>query len=409
MSLPSLASRPTGSKSPRPPRPYYRSRGQRTVWGRGPTPRSRRPSWRPSHRGLPPTVPVWTSAADWLRRLAIALALPEGARLRHQWRVAAATVLDVAAVDARAADHRTGRNLATSHATVARVLGCSTKTVQRARGLIEALGYARTVVTGRYLTAEERRAAHDHHGGRQIRMASTRALTCPRVIHNPTPPGHENVHLPRRGHLTSTSPVDLWSPNARERAKKAAAARRQRKEGGGPRRRAPDPPPLTTQRLAAKLIARLPHLGRGHSWTLCRALIALGITEDGWSVQDILDALEKRNHTLGRNALPAHLQRNPVALFIHQMRHILATTAEAPRHARTRETAALRQAQEADRQRIREHRTRIEAERADPTHIARRKAARNHIRSQLQATTHHQTPVSRTGSSSRSRRRPQAR
>lgn len=39
------------------------------------------------------------------------------------------------------------------------LLGCSDKTVQRARLLMEGLGYATTVVAGRYLTTEERVAA----------------------------------------------------------------------------------------------------------------------------------------------------------------------------------------------------------------------------------------------------------
>ena len=181
------------------PRRYYRPcTGPRDV--RSTIARScRGRAWRPANGPtLPPTVPVWPSAAHWLETLAAALRTPQGEELRAAAKVSADTLIDVAAADARAADSRTGRGVTTAHETVAKALGCSAKTVQRARTLLEALGFARTVVRGRYLTTQERAAATAHHGGDQRRMASERALLIPRSL--------SNVHLPRRVSLISSLP-----------------------------------------------------------------------------------------------------------------------------------------------------------------------------------------------------------
>ena len=68
-------------------------------------------------------MPVWSSAAHWLETLAAALRTPQGEELRAAAKVSADTLIDVAAVDARAADSRTGRGVTTAHETVAKALG----------------------------------------------------------------------------------------------------------------------------------------------------------------------------------------------------------------------------------------------------------------------------------------------
>lgn len=320
-------------------------------------------AWQPAHEAtLPATVPVWSGAADWLSRLGAALDGPQGVTAREQTNLSirTATVLDVAAVDARAANSRTGRDVMTAHETVATELGCSPKTVQRARTLIEALGYARTVVRGRYLTAQEREEARQHHGKTQLRMASRRALVVPR----PQP----NVHLPRRGDLCSQGSVRKYLPKhaqARAEAAPRPATKKKAAARSGVR------PPLGVQRLAARIAERLPWLRGTHLWALCRTLMALDVDETGWTARDVIELLDRRNVALGLYSLPSGSQRAPLRLFAHQLRHALADVAEPPRLLREREAAAAAAERERQRAARAEQAAQLAAERNDPATQAR--------------------------------------
>lgn len=317
-------------------RRYYRPHhGARDV--RSCVPATRRGlAWRPADGpSLAPSVPVWPSADAWLHALSAALHSVEGEELRAAVRIRVETVLDVAAADARAADSRTGRHVTTAHETVADALGCSKSTVRRARALVEALGYARTVVGGRYLTREERAAAEEHHGGRQLRMASERALVIPRGVVAPV----TNEHLPRRGRDGSSLPSRSGLPK-RAQARAGAASRPattrrtpRRPANGHPR------PTISVQRLAADLAQRLPWLARGHIGSLCHTLTALGIDDTGWSAHDLVERIDARNVAAGLYSVPSGSQRDPLALFAHQVRAVLVDVDEAPRARRAREAA----------------------------------------------------------------------
>lgn len=187
--------------------------------------------------------------------MAIALATAEGQQIRRAHQVSAATVRAVARADA-AADYRSGRGVATAHATVARRIRRCPRSVAAARAVLAALGLSVIVAAGRYLTASERAAARAVHGRRQVRAASTRALTLPRrawTIYN----------LPRRGKET---PTKLRSRRVTKRAHTRARAARPRNH------------PLWWQRLAAGLAQRLPWLARGHIGHLIDALARLPLT-----------------------------------------------------------------------------------------------------------------------------------
>lgn len=368
-------------ETPRPPsrpRPYYRPRtGPRDV--RSAIARScRGRAWRPSDGPrLPASVPVWSSAADWLDRLSAAVRTPEGEEKRAATKVRVDTLIDVAAADARAADSRTGRGVTTAHDTVAKALGCSSKTVQRARCLIEALGYARTVVVGRYLTTQERAEANAHHGGDQRRMASERALLVPR----PT----SNVHLPRGGSVTSHLPSRSDLP---KRANARAGAASRQPSTTRSTKRCPPRPTMSVQRLAAGIAQRLPWLAHGHIGSLGRTLTVLGLDDTGWSAHDVIDMLDRRNVQLGLYSLTSGSQRDPLALFAHQVRAALVDVDEPPRLRRGREAAA----RAAERAKVRaEHETeaaRLAAERDDPVIQARIAETKRRIREQLEAARH---------------------
>lgn len=366
--------------SPAPPRAYYRPspgpRDLRTVWGRS----CRGRAWRPRDAPrLPATVPVWSGADRWIEALTAALREPAGEQLRRGAQVRADTVLDVAAADARAADRRTGRGVATAHATVAAALGCSSKTVQRARLLIEALGFARTVVAGRYLTSQERADARQAHGGDQRRIASERALLVP-----------PNVHLPRRGELLDHSPGFLPVPRRPPAAARAASRPSTRTEG---RSRAYPRTSMPVQRLAGRLAQRLPWLAHGHIGGLCHTLSTLGLDDTGWTAQDVLDLLDHRNTAQGLYSVPSSSQRDPLALLAHQLRAALVDVDEPPRRRRERLQAALRAEQARDRAARAERQALVDAERADPEAQARIAAAKQQILDQLRTkTTRHLPP-----------------
>lgn len=220
------------------------------------------------------------------------------------------------------ADQRTGRNVATAHDTVAAQLGMSAKTVQRARTLLERLGLAVTVWTGRYLTIAERAAARARHGAIQLRAASTRALISPKQAVALVPV--ENVQLPRRGHHP---PQPHLSKNSSTRV----TARRK------PAQRTPIP--VGVQRLAAQLAQHMPWLARSrHIGALARLLHRHNLTVDtGWTATRLLRVLEQHNRTTGHLVPEPASQRNPLGY----LNWLLTTasqqlTTHTPTHTPTR-------------------------------------------------------------------------
>lgn len=122
-------------------------------------------------------------------------------------------------MDAQCADRLTGRGVTTSHASVARQLGMSDRTVGTARRLLEKLGLAVTVVMGRHLSPAERRQAKRSHGNYQEAAASVRAMTIPEFARTV-----ESFHLPRSGSVLEESHDQRWSPT-RAKARETAAPR----------------------------------------------------------------------------------------------------------------------------------------------------------------------------------------
>lgn len=343
-------------------RPYYRPRGLVTGAGTtAPIPGRRGGSWRPPARTA---VPAWSGATAWLHGLQAMLASPAGEVHRRRLSVRLETALDVAAEDARAADSRTGRHVATSHATVAALLGCSTKTVQRARLLVEAVGYATTVTEGRYLTTTERAAARLVHGGDQRRMASERALTVPRPS--------SDVHLPRRG-AVSALPKSRSGLPKRAQARARVATRPKKTHQLTPVR------PLAVQQLAADLARRLPWLARSHIGTLCDALTTLGLDATGWTAADIIEYLDADNAEAGRYQPNPDSQRNPIGLFFLQAQRALAGV--EPPVARRRAAAQARAARRAaDAAAAQAERDRLAEIAANPQAQARIRTAQESMR-----------------------------
>lgn len=252
-------------------------------------------SWRPeaSPAGK---LPCWTSKNQWILTVQCVLSTADGEEVRARWAVKTATVIAVAKVDAAAADADTGRNVATSHATVARILGCSDKTVQRARNVLRDLELAVEVVRGRYLTTAERIQVSLATGARQWRIASTRHLIVPRkhrVLEAAKKVDQKNVHLPRSGCLISTSSTSVVVKKSRKR---------DLAHDGN----------LQTQKLAAKIAQRLPWLVRNqHIGHLIRLLITAGVDAERTTAAKIIAEIE----AAGFGWLDMRSQKNPLGWF----------------------------------------------------------------------------------------------
>lgn len=316
-------------------------------------------------------VVAWTSGAAWFDALMDALATEQGEHRRREARVAGGTLLRVARADWLAADADTGRGVATAHETVAAELGMSSKTVQRARALMEALGFAVTIVEGRYLTTAEREAARAAHGGHQVRAASLRALTVPK------PAPVENVHLPRRGKALEIS-LDRENSPTRASARKSAAPRPPAMTKRHPRAGRPaHPRSLELQQFAARLVdgderelavarRRLPWLldraGRpdrpAHIGALCDVLSGAGIDPRRWTPRELIERIDRWHQSQGRASLVG-TSRVPLAYFAWQLRQAIDPAAPTPaeeveirRAQRDAERAELAREREAERARM---------------------------------------------------------
>lgn len=276
-------------------RRYFRATDTRKTARQQLPVRTKGHSWRPASPSSQSRIPCWTSREGWLKAVEAELTSPEGDAVRRTVSVSRETVMAVAVVEARAADGQTGRGVATSHDTVARIVGCSARTVRRVRTLLEKMHLATTVVAGRYLTTAEREEATQAHGGRQIRIASTRNLTMTQAQ------AKKNGHLPRRG--------KLYSKNTSKKNTKQRRKQRSRQKF-----------PLTIQKLAGKIALKLPHLAAGHIGALCQALVTLEIDPDAWTPQRILDALERKNRAMGLVSIPPSSIKKPIRLFLHECR-----------------------------------------------------------------------------------------
>jgi len=262
-------------------------------------------SWAPDPVGTTATIPVWNGRQRWLLATSLELHSTRGKAAINRCKSSRPLVMKVARHDADNADGSTGRGVRTSHETVARQLGVSRDAVRHARYVLEAIGMSVTVVQGRYLTADERAAAHAHHGGRQRRIASTRHLTMPRGIARTVA-----RHLPRSG---SVRPTALESSNSPRRA--------------GTSKRRPKLPqiPLAWQKLAAQVVTVLPHLGQRHLGNLARGLMRLPIDPTTWTGPRLVRLIELNNREKGMTQ-PESV-RSTLGLFLHQVHAGLAGVA----------------------------------------------------------------------------------
>ena len=292
-------------------------------------------SWsREPAEGAHARIPCWNTRSQWLELLRVDLDRDDAVTVLRAHHASPVTVYRVARMDAAAADTTTGRNVRTAHATVARALTVSLDAVRRARRVLRDLGWSVETVRGRYMTTAERETATRETGSHQRRFASTRCLTIParvRAMH-PYPCGIKSSReLPSR-HV----------PSSRLRAAGTSTP------GTTKRPLTRRNPSVGVQRIAARLVQRMPWLDRaqGHLMGLSRGLAACGVTEE-WTTQDLMNAVEADHQGLGLLSLPPDSQKNPRALLLHQIKRAI-TGKEPPARARRAAETARREARAAE-------------------------------------------------------------
>lgn len=296
---------------------------------------------QPSSRAwmLPPRervsiTPAWRNRAGWLRALAVALAMPNGVTVVRHEQTSRRAVLAVARIDAQTAEHRTGRNVATSHHTVSTRTGLSIGTVQKCRRVLERMQFMRTVAVGRYLTNAERAEASTWHGGRQIRAASTRILSLPKYAG-----GYGSGHLSRRDKDLSPLTSRNYYPT---RASARGAAARQQKQA----KKFRQPVTLNDQIFAAKLRDRIGWLkGDFHTLAIARVLNAENVDAAHWTVNEFCRALDTAATENGRRTEWTGIQ-HPLAYLRHFVRKLEAPPRAEPtiKHQAVTERSRTREA-----------------------------------------------------------------
>lgn len=304
-------------------------------------------------------------ASSWLRAVRD-WATGDGLEVLKAGRLGPKSVIAVAEHDAARADRHTGRDVTTSHATVAKALGFHRDTVRDVRRLLRRNGWQAEIERGRYLRKAEREIASDVHGGSQWRAASVRALTVPSreiaaAIAADETQHAEQVRAERRqaqqrrrvcrrapaqrstagGHTARVStPLppsgkssQLFSSSVVPNARNARGTRSTTSQENQPHSRA-------AHRLAARLLAdiAISKIRSAHTAPLVRAVAPLA--DAGWTAYDVKSAIDQWHRDHDRLAVPVAAQRNPLGLLIHQIRTSCAPNTVVRRTRPTRHRRA---------------------------------------------------------------------
>jgi hypothetical protein len=247
---------------------------------------------------------------------AAVLATPTGEVHRRRISIKVETFMAFVAAEAATANRRTGRNVATSHDTLARTVGRAKITARRARALMEALGCLVTIRTGRYLLALERLEASDHHGGQQLRAASLRALNMPETLGTVT-----NEHLATASRFQPSTYQLKHSPRSGKPHSEAASRpqhqRKRAKFQPGPY----EPRPLALQKLAAQLVYEIPWLPRDTSTLrVQRTIFRSGFDAERFSYADLIRIWFELDKELHQTPKEAGAVNDPEAYLAARMK-----------------------------------------------------------------------------------------
>lgn len=287
-----------------------------------------RRAWIECHGEASPATPVWLSRDGWIDDVRAWAASPDFAALCASVRVSitSATVVAVAVLWAKSADHGTGRNAAVTRERIAAKLGCAAKTVSRAWKVLGAAGWAVEAARG--------------HGSSSGHTAGNRPSIWHLVSRRPAVPAAAdsggNVHLPAKPGSCLLPPVGNNSPSVRVRAREEVSTPNQTHPPTRRRWRA-TPRPLAVQRLAAGLVtpgvghgpdnvgrrsALIVGLDRGHIGAVCDAITRAGIDAKAWTPKALASALEVDGKSRGWS-WPDRIDR-PGAFLVSRLRRLPA-------------------------------------------------------------------------------------
>lgn len=264
-------------------------------------------------------IPVWNGLNHWLDVVVPTAVAVHRDKLRgrvsllmfRRWaRLKAAYV----------SQQRTGRQCIARPDTIASVLGCDLRTVQRCQAVAREIGLEVVVAKGRMLTMAERLAAQ-RRGSTQRGLSTEVALTIPRDL-----PRHMWIVTPSSGspgEMKSHPAITSLSVASDE--KKAAASPRQPQRRGRDARRA--------RSLAAEVAQIVPWLAGERTGRLAPALTRFATAQPAWQAQEISHALADllRRRSIDPAQLTADRIRSRPAVVLARLLGQLDVQADHPR------------------------------------------------------------------------------
>lgn len=257
-----------------------------------------------------------TSRTAWANAVLSVVMTPAGDAHRRRISISLRTFMKCVEAEASMASARDGRGITTSHDTLARMIGMSKITARRARNLLEALDCLTTVQTGRYLLHLERLEATAHHGGKQLRAASVRALNMPKSLESVP-----NEHLATASRFNPSTHLLKLNPKRgkphSEPASRAQQRQRQAKFVPG----ADQPRPLPLQRLAARLVSSIPWLPEELSTLRVQRIVyRSGFDSDRFSYSDLIFIWQAIDEAMGQTPKNAGEVNDPEAYLVTRMK-----------------------------------------------------------------------------------------
>lgn len=234
--------------------------------------------------------------------------------------------------ESRSGEPRNGRDVRVRPDTVARRAGLSERHVQRCRAAARELGVLVDVLPGRRLTLAESARARYHDGGHLVGFSTVSGFVVPAWL-----PGLGSLSpFPQGG--AQTAETRLWSvAKVALRAPRSDVQRRLRRSPTGEDR--PDPPrprprpsrtgaDKATLGLARALADRVGWLQGTSPWRLRQTL--LRFARAGWTVPDLVEAMDVKQARLGWTTPARHEVRFPWA-FLARYLEDLDVHADHPR------------------------------------------------------------------------------
>lgn len=241
---------------------------------------------------------------------------PAGDAYRRRISISLRTFMVCVEAEASMASARDGRGITTSHDTLARMIGMSKITARRARALMEALDCLTTVQTGRYLLHLERLEATAHHGGKQLRAASVRALNMPKILQSVP-----NEHLATASRFNHSSHLVKSNPKSGKPHSEPAPRAQQRQKQAKFVPGADQPRPLPLQRLAARLVEGIPWLPETLSALRVQQIVhRSGFDTERFTYADLIGIWERVDGDLGQSPKNDGEVRDPEAYLVVRMK-----------------------------------------------------------------------------------------